>query len=71
MSKEEKVELIDAVISVLRFSPTFTKRDEKRVKKIFKKLEVEDLTYLANIFDELYEYLKTHWKVKNDNALNF
>ncbi|RLE63864.1 MAG: hypothetical protein DRJ38_06560 [Thermoprotei archaeon] len=58
MSKEEKVELIDAVISVLRFSPTFTKRDEKRVKKIFKKLEVEDLTYLANIFDELYEYLK-------------
>ncbi len=58
MSEEEKVELIGAVISVLKFSPTFTKRDEKRVKKIFKKLEVEDLTYLANIFDELHEYLK-------------
>lgn len=58
MSEEEKVELIGAVISVLKFSPTFTKRDERRVKKILKKLEVEDLTYLANIFDELYEHLK-------------
>ena len=59
MEELEKKELIKAIINVLKFSPAFTKRDEKEVKKIFKKLEKRELTYLANLFDELYEYLSS------------
>ena len=58
MLKQEKNELIEAVLNVLRIMPNFSKRDEKNVKKILKKLDRKDLVYLANIFDELYYFLK-------------
>ena len=54
-SEERKVELVESALRVFRLSPSFTKRDEKSVKKILKKLDLKDLTYLANLFDEVYE----------------
>ncbi len=54
-SEERKAELIESALRVLRLSPSFTKRDEKSVKRILKKLDLKDLTYLANLFDEVYE----------------
>ena len=55
--QESKDELINAILKVLRVNPYFSKIDEKNVKKIFKKLEINDLIYLANIFDSLAEWL--------------
>lgn len=53
--EERKAELIESALKVFRLSPSFTKRDEKQVKKILKKLELDDLTYLANLFEEVYD----------------
>ncbi len=56
--EEALTECLQSMIRVLRFSSSFTKRDEKELKKILKKLEPGDLTYLANLFDELYEEIR-------------
>jgi len=54
----EKDKLIEAVLRVLRLDRRFSKMDEKNVKKILRKLDKSDLTYLANVFDSLYEALE-------------
>ncbi|MGB9708576.1 MAG: hypothetical protein ACP5II_01460 [Infirmifilum sp.] len=51
-------ELIEAVLRVLRLDRRFTKIEEKNVKKILRKLDKSDLTYMANVFDSLYEVLR-------------
>ncbi len=55
---EEKDSLIEAVLSILRANPRFSKIEEKNVKKILRKLEREDLVYLANTFDVFREFLE-------------
>ncbi|AKG38218.1 hypothetical protein MA03_01470 [Infirmifilum uzonense] len=60
-TKEQKTredELIEAVLRVLRLDRRFTKIEEKNVKKILRKLDKSDLTYMANVFDSLYEVLR-------------
>lgn len=54
----EKDKLIEAVLRVLRRNPRFSKIEERNVKRIFRKLEIEDLTYLANVFDVFSEWLE-------------
>lgn len=58
MSDEEKEALIEAVLAVLRLNPRFSKIEEKNVKKILRKLEKSDLTYVANTFDVFREFLE-------------
>lgn len=58
MAAEEKDSLIEAVLAVLRLNPMFSKIEEKNVKKILRKLEKSDLTYLANTFDVFREFLE-------------
>ncbi|MEM0458675.1 MAG: hypothetical protein QXZ31_02305 [Thermofilaceae archaeon] len=53
----EKDRLIEAVLNVLRRNPKFSKIEERNVKRILRKLELEDLTYLANVFDVYSEWL--------------
>lgn len=53
----EKDKLIEAVLKVLERDPRFTKIEERNVKRILRKLELEDLTYLANVFDVFGEWL--------------
>ncbi|MEM1522993.1 MAG: hypothetical protein QXU69_08200 [Thermofilaceae archaeon] len=54
----EKDRLIEAVLNVLRRNPKFSKIEERNVKRILRKLELEDLTYLANVFDVYSEWLE-------------
>lgn len=63
----EKDQLIEAVLRVLRLDRSFGKIEEKNVKKILRKLEKEDLTYLANAFDSLYEYLEENYLREKKN----
>ncbi len=55
---EEKDRLIEAVLRVLRWNPRFSKIEERNVKRILRKLDPEDLTYLANVFDVFAEWLE-------------
>ncbi len=54
----EKDRLVEAVLRVLRLDRRFGKIEEKNVRKILRKLDKSDLTYLANVFDSLYEVLE-------------
>ncbi len=54
----EKDRLAEAVLRVLRLDRRFGKIEEKNVRKILRKLDKSDLTYLANVFDSLYEVLE-------------
>ncbi|QOJ78620.1 hypothetical protein IG193_07635 [Infirmifilum lucidum] len=54
----EKDRLIEAVLRVLRLDRRFGKIEEKNVRKILRKLDKSDLTYLANVFDSLYEVIE-------------
>ena len=55
---EEAVnQCLDSMVRVLKFSSVFSKRDRKNLRKILRKLPEEDLIYLANLFDDLYEEL--------------
>jgi len=56
-AQEEKDKLIEAVLRVLRMNPRFSKIEERNVKKILRKLDLEDLVYLANVFDVFAEWL--------------
>ena len=56
-SEDEVAQCLESIIKVLRLSRAFSKRDEKELRKILKKLEPHELTYLANLFDALYEEL--------------
>lgn len=58
METEAKDSLIEAVLSVLRLNPAFSKIEEKNVRKILRKLEKSDLVYLANTFDVFREFLE-------------
>lgn len=58
MTVDEKDPLIEAVLAVLRLNPRFSKIEEKNVKKILRKLEKSDLTYMANTFDAFREFLE-------------
>jgi hypothetical protein len=55
--QEEKDKLIEAVLKVLRMNPRFSKIEERNVKRILRKLDLEDLVYLANVFDVFAEWL--------------
>jgi len=56
--QQEKDELIEAVLKVLRLDPRFTKVEERGVKKILRKLDRGDLVYLANVFESLAEWVE-------------
>lgn len=62
----EKDALIEALLNVLRRNPKFSKIEERNVKRILRKLEVEDLTYLANVFDVFLEWLDTAFKATRE-----
>ena len=51
--EERKRELVEAVLRVFRYSPAFDKVTERSVKRVLMKLNVEDLTLLANVADDL------------------
>jgi len=53
----EKDRLIEAVLKVLRRNPRFSKIEERNVKRVLRKLDIEDLVYLANVFDVFSEWL--------------
>lgn len=53
----ERTKLVEAVLRVLRRNPRFSKIEERNVKRILSKLEISDLTYLANVFDVFSEWL--------------
>lgn len=52
-----KDELIESVLKVLRKNPKFSKIEERNIKRIMRKLEHNDLVYLANVFDVYMEWL--------------
>ena len=56
---QRKDKLIEAVLKVLRTNPRFSKIEERNVKRILRKLDLEDLVYLANVFDVFAEWLST------------
>lgn len=57
VGQEEKDKLIEAVLRVLRKNLRFSKIEERNVKRILRKLDTEDLIYLANVFDVFSEWL--------------
>uniref|UniRef100_A0A7C4BA36 Uncharacterized protein n=1 Tax=Thermofilum pendens TaxID=2269 RepID=A0A7C4BA36_THEPE len=58
MSADRKDSLVEAVLEVLRLNPRFSKIEERNVKRILRKLDESDLTYLANTFDVFREFLE-------------
>jgi hypothetical protein len=58
VSADRKDSLVEAVLGVLRLNPGFSKIEERNVKRILKKLDESDLTYLANTFDVFREFLE-------------
>ncbi|MEM1508636.1 MAG: hypothetical protein QXY49_03915 [Thermofilaceae archaeon] len=52
-----KDELIESMLKVLRKNPKFSKIEERNIKRIMRKLEQNDLVYLANVFDVYMEWL--------------
>ncbi|RLF06097.1 MAG: hypothetical protein DRK00_02620 [Thermoprotei archaeon] len=55
---QEKDELIEAILKVLRLDPHFTKVEERGVKRILRKLDRGDLVYLANVFESFAEWIE-------------
>jgi len=66
--QEEKDKLIEAVLKVLRMNPRFSKIEERNVKRILRKLEFEDLVYLANVFDVFAEWLSAREQLGQASA---
>jgi len=58
VSADRKDSLVEAVLEVLRLNPRFSKIEERNVRRILKKLDESDLTYLANTFDVFREFLE-------------
>ena len=66
--QEEKDKLIEAVLKVLRMNPRFSKIEERNVKRILRKLDLEDLVYLANVFDVFAEWLSAREQQGQESA---
>ena len=66
--QEEKDKLIEAVLKVLKMNPRFSKIEERNVKRILRKLDLEDLVYLANVFDVFAEWLSAREQQGQESA---
>lgn len=56
--EERKGELMRGILEVISYSPSYDRIVEKNVRRILGKLDLEDLTYLANVFDDLADFLR-------------